>query len=306
LVSAAAASAQVSPSSAGDQLKLESCYVMFMDDIDVPARETGLLLELLAVEGQAVRQNEVLGRIDDQVVRRRREEAAAKHRAAERKANSTVEIEYAQAALDVAAKEYEINHSLRSKGSVSLIEYERSALAKREAELSIDKTRNDLEIERLNAEAQKVQVDAVDDAIARHEILSPLDGNVLEIFKQPGEWVQSGDKVLRMVRMNRLRVQGFVDAAQFDPHEIAGRQVTVHARLARERIETFFGRVAFVGLEKRGGSQFSGGSRYQVWAEVENRSENGHWLLLPGADVDLIVDLQSPAVAGSISLSPQR
>jgi multidrug resistance efflux pump len=256
-----------------------------------------LLTELKIKVGQAVLQNDPLGKVDDQIVQRKREEVAAKLKAAQKKAESTVEIDYAVAAFQVAEKEFEINRELRRKNSVSLIEYEKSALAKTQANLSIDKTRNDLEIEALNAEAARVELDAVNDSIARHQITSPLDGNVMEIYKQAGEWVQTGDKVLRIIRMNRLRVQGFVEAAQFDPHEINGRQVLVRAQLAHDRIEAFSGRIAYVGLEKRGGSQFASGSRFVIWAEVDNRIEDGHWLLLPGADVDLTIDLASPAVA---------
>jgi multidrug resistance efflux pump len=297
LVGGLPAHAQQSVGSDGSQLRLDTCFVTLIDDIDVPARETGVLLELHVREGQAVAQNDALGKIDDQIVQRKRDEVDAKLKAAQKKAESTVEIDYAVAAFQVAEKEFEINRELRRKNSVSLIEYEKSALAKTQADLSIDKTRNDLEIEALNAEAARVELDAVNDSIARHQIASPLDGNVMEIYKQAGEWVQTGDKVLRIVRMNRLRVQGFVEAAQFDPHEINGRQVLVRAQLAHDRIESFSGRVSYVGLEKRGGSQFASGSRFVIWAEVDNRIEEGHWLLLPGADVDLTIDLESPAVA---------
>ena len=288
------------------QLTLQSCVVMLIDDIDVPARETGVLLKLNLREGQAVSQNDLLGVIDDQIVQRKREEVAAKLKAAEQKASSTVEIDYAIAAFQVAEKEYEINRELRRKNNVSLIEYEKTLLAKTQANLSIEKTRNDLAIEGLIAEAQRVELDAVQDSIARHQIGAPLDGNVMEVCKQAGEWVQAGDKVLRIVRMNRLRVQGFVEAAQFDPHEIIGRQVVVQARLARDRVESFRGHVSNVDLEKRGGSQSSMGSRYLIWAEVDNRSENGDWLLRPGGDVELTIDLVSPAVALTPTASESR
>ena len=299
--SLADAQQQGAPASlAGTQhLKLDTCFVTLIDDIDVPARETGPLVELIVKEGQAVRLGEPLGKIDDQIVQRKQQEATAKLRAAEKKANSTVEIEYAEAAFEFAAKEFEINRNLREKNAISLPEYQKSALAKKQAELSIAKTRNDLEIEQLNADALRVELEAVNDSVVRHQIVAPLDGCVLQIHKQTGEWVQASDQVLRIVRMNRLRVQGFIEAGNFDPHEIDGRQVSVQARLARDRIETFTGRVVYVGLEKVGGSQSTGGSRYTIWADVENKIEDDHWLLLPGADVDLTIDLVSPAVAAT-------
>jgi multidrug resistance efflux pump len=288
------------------QLNLGTCFVMLIDDVDVPARETGPLVAMHVQEGLAVSQNDLLAKIDDQIVQRKRDEVEAKLQAALKKAESTVEIDYATAAYQVAEKEFEINRELRKKNSISLIEYERSALAKTQAHLSIDKTRNDLAIEQLTAEAQRVELEAVNDSIGRHQIVSPLDGNVMEIYKQAGEWVETGEKVLRVVRMNRLRVQGYVEAAKFNPAEIQGRRVTVVAQLAHDRTEVFHGHVAHVGLEKRGGSQFSTGSRYQIWAEVENRIEDGHWLLMPGADVELTIDLASAAVTAGQNVQPAR
>lgn len=43
-----------------------------------------------------------------------------------------------------------------------------------------------------------------------------------------------------------------------------------------------------------------------IWAEIENRFEQGHWLLMPGADVDLTIDLVAPAVAATPSNDATR
>jgi macrolide-specific efflux system membrane fusion protein len=298
---AALAHAQQRAAAVGARLlKIDACVVDLIDDIDVPARETGPLVDLSVKEGAAVAHGELLGKIDDQVAQRKLDETTAKLRAAEKKANSTVEIDYAQATFEVANQEYEINRSLRAKGSISMSEYQKSYLAKQQAELSIVKAKNDLEIERLNAEAQSVELNAVNDAITRHQITSPLDGNVLKLYRQPGEWVQAGDKVLQIVRMNRLQVQGFIEATNFDPHEIDGRKVIARAKLARDRTEDFFGVVVNVGLQMRGDR------RYAIVAEVDNRTENDRWLLIPGSEVDLTIDLASPAVAKSPPVTESR
>ncbi len=144
-------------------------------------------------------------------------------------------------------------------------------------------------------------------------MISPLDGNILEIYKQAGEWVQSGDPICRIVRMNRIRVTGFVQAAEHDPSELDGRPVTVRAEFARGRIEEFTGHVAFIALERtsingqgygdlRAGptpqtNVVPGTGSYHVWVEVDNRAENGHWLLLPGSAVDVTIHLGQPRVA---------
>ena len=38
----------------------------------------------------------------------------------------------------------------------------------------------------------------------------------MAVQKQPGEWVQAGEPVLRIARMDLLRVEGFVSAAEYN------------------------------------------------------------------------------------------
>ena len=74
-----------------------------------------------------------------------------------------------------------------------------------------------------------------------------------------------GEPLLRLVRMDRLRVAGHVNAAHYGPHEVAGRAVSIRARLERGRDERFTGKITFVHPEQNGGD-------YLVWAEVDNRT----------------------------------
>ncbi len=46
--------------------------------------------------------------------------------------------------------------------------------------------------------------------VAQHELRSPLDGVVVELFHQPGDWVTAGESIARVVRLDRLRAEGFV------------------------------------------------------------------------------------------------
>ncbi len=282
-----------SASSAGAELKLQLCYTALIDDIEIPARETGLLRELYVREGMPVEAGAPIASIDDSIVQRKREEAEAKLKAADQRANSTVELAYAEAEFAVASSEEAAGEKLRAKASMSFSEYQKLALEKRRAELQIEKTKNDLLIQKMNADAERAALGSISDAIGRHQIVSPLDGNVHEVFRRPGEWVEAGQSICRIVRMNRIRVQGFVLASQYDPQELLGRQATVVTELARGRRATFGGQIVHVGLEKTSIQDAS----YVVWAEVDNQVENGYWVLLPGSAVDLTIHLDRPAVA---------
>ena len=90
---------------------------------------------------------------------------------------------------------------------------------------------------------------------------------VVERRKRNGEWVQPGDPVIHVMRLDRLRVEGFVPAADYAAGEIDGRNVTITVVLAHGRREQFQGKVVFVNPEVDANGEF------RVWAEVFNRQE---------------------------------
>ena len=64
---------------------------------------------------------------------------------------------------------------------------------------------------------------------------SPIEGQVRKIYRHVGEWVQQSDPVVHVVRVNLLRVEGFLNISGFAPEEIAGKPVTVKVVFARGR-----------------------------------------------------------------------
>jgi multidrug resistance efflux pump len=127
--------------------------------------------------------------------------------------------------------------------------------------------------------------------VERRRLLASLDGVVVQLLKHPGEWLQAGEPVLRLVRMDRVRVEGFVDASLYGDDEVADQPVRVFVARQRGQRETFSGKIVFVNplIEASG--------NYRVWAEVENRQRNGRWLLRPGSEAEMVIELASSAAA---------
>ena len=133
------------------------------------------------------------------------------------------------------------------------------------------------------ADVHQAEVDAADIALARRQIVSPVDGEVVTVFHERQEWVSAGEPVLQVVRMDRLRVEGFVLASEVNVSEIAGGNVVVDVQLARGRKERFAGKVVFIS------PLVTSGGKYRVRAEVENRREQNQWLLRPGMNAMMTV-----------------
>jgi len=62
--------------------------------------------------------------------------------------------------------------------------------------------------------AQKV---AAETALKHRQLRSPLNGQVRKIYHHVGEWVQNGEAVVYVIRMDRLRVEGSLLASDISP-----------------------------------------------------------------------------------------
>ena len=276
---------------------LERCIVSLVEEAEVPAGEAGVLLELQIREGDVVSRGDLIARIDDSQPDFDRRKAVAEHAQAQAKAESDVDVRYAVAAEQVAKAEYDKANESNNRvpGSVTRVELDRLQLTWKRGELQIEQAQVERKLATMAVQSQEVDIAAAEDAINRRKILAPLDGVVVRVYPHLGEWMQPGDPLARVVRADRLRVEGFVDAARFDPDKVRDRPVTVEVTLADERVETFKGRIVFTSPIVESGGE------YLVWAEVENRQlEAGHpeeWMLRPGQTVQMTIHSQQKPLA---------
>jgi multidrug efflux pump subunit AcrA (membrane-fusion protein) len=260
--------------------------VGLIDDPLVAGQEAGVLVEINVKEGDMVKAHQPLAKIDDSQPRMQGKIAHAEFKAAEEKANSTVDIEYATKASEVALKEFQKSREANKKqpGTVSATEVERQWLTYERGILEIKRANSEKLIAGLTANAKEVEIEAAVEAVKRRVITSPVDGMVVQIFLQKGEWVKPGDPVVHVMQFDKLRVEGSIELAKFSPSEIIDSPVTVEATLQNRKLK-FDGRIVFVK------PVVNTIGEYQIKAEVENRREKGSglWLLLPGMYVDMTI-----------------
>ena len=266
---------------------LQRCLVSLIEEAKVPAREAGVLVELGVREGDVVEKGALIGKIDDSQPQMERRKARAEHEQAVAKAESDVDVRYSIAAELVAEAEHKkaLESHAKVPGSVTEVERDRLKLSEKKGELQIEQAELEQRLAALAAQSKEVEVLAAENAIDRRLIKSPLDGVVVQVFPHEGEWLQPGDPLARVVRTDRLRVEGYVDSARHDPAEVSGRPVTVEVMLAGGRRESFKGQIVFTSpLVESGGD-------YRVFAEVENRQDPGSqlWLLRPGQTATMTI-----------------
>lgn len=269
---------------------LPRCVVKVIDEVNVSVQEAGLLTALEIREGMTIEAGTVVGGVNDGQAKMRKLIAEAEHNAAARKAENDVEILHAEDAEKVAKFEYQASAlaNERSPNAVSQIRLNELLLAHQKAVRQIELAKHNREINKLEADAKRVEVEAADDEIRRRRITAPMTGEVTEVPVHVGQWVKPGDVIFRLVRLDRLAVDGLLDAAHYSPSEIINRPVSVDAVLARGRRMQFSGKVTFVHpeIDNRG--------KFRIKAEITNTAENGVFLLFPGKEVDMTLRLDVP------------
>ncbi len=293
------------PADAGSSVSVSRCLVSLLEEAQIPAQQPGVLVGISVREGQQVSVGEVLGQIDASQAEIEQRVAGLQLKVAQERVTNDINLRYARAAADVAKAEYDkaLWLNRQSPRTVPEVEVNRLKLVLHKTTLQIEQAGHDLKVFGLEAQVRQAELEAAKAQVARRTINSPLDGVVVKLYRHAGEWFKPGDPAFHVVRMDRLRIEGFVNESQYAPAQIEGRPVTVEVLLSRGRRERFTGQIVFVSPLVQAGGQ------YRVWAEVPNRRQDQRWLLRPGQLTEMTIHLNNPRNShrgGRITSRPLR
>lgn len=271
--------------------------VKVAQEIKLPAEEAGVLVHLAVQEGVQVRAGQVIGQVDSKEAEMQREAARAAYESAYEKWKDDIEIKYAKKQAEVAKATYDLNveSNRLSKGAVTQVELNEKKLDWDRAELGIEKAQHDKTLASLDCKTKMAELKAAELGIQKRIVKAPFDGVVEEIKRHQSEWVQPGDPILTLLRMDTMHVEGSIERSTFDPSEIQGCSVTVEALAARGRKATFQGRIIMVSSLVRGDNV------YNIRAEIANQQEQGHWVLRDGMPVLMTIHLGTGGTAPAVS-----
>ena len=181
-----------------------------------------------------------------------------------------------------------------SKGSRSVSEVKESRFRKEIAKLKEEKALNDRQMAFGEAKVELAGMDSVKQRIARHTLRSDYNAYVVEIYKKPQEYVNIGDDVMRLARMDQMWVQASMSAKILDAADAENRPVTVTLQTA-DGTETFEGKIDQVSLEMVSAKE------YQVKIKVQNRKDGNSWMLRPFSSVSMVIHLDRDPVSDEAS-----
>lgn len=292
---------QPAPGQAKGSATLSDCLVTLIDEANVGPQEAGVITAIEAYEGLDVEEGALLALIDDSLVRSEKAVAEAEQNVAKAEAENDTEERVAKATVVVADLEHKQVKAAnqQAQGAKSLAEVRIKEFTVYKSQAQVAQAQMNRRIAGIKADAAAEKVKATDIAIQRRRIESPLTGKVVKVFSHKGEWATPEKPVLRIVRLDRLRVTGFVDYQQFNPGDLHARPVTLNVKLAGERPAQFEGKITFVNPVVVPNT-----SQYEIHAEVVNRQENGEWVLQPGLNGTLTVDMTQRITAQAPAPGP--
>lgn len=257
----------LSSESRAADIPVRNVLLTIIDDIRVPAREAGVLSNVRVAHGTVVKAGDELARIDDKRAKLELDAAQADVKIAAERASNDSRVRYAAKTRGVAEAELrragESNRKFPGSISESHVDALRLAVAKAEAEVDLQK--QELKIAGMEQTQKEVKARLARNNVERRVIHSPIDGMVIEVQRKAGEWVKPGDSVFRVVRLDTLRVKGFIKASVAD-RKLAGRTVRVHVTLRSGATAMVQGRVVFVSpLVDPDNNEIA------VWADVPNK-----------------------------------
>ena len=160
--------------------------------VAVPAAEVGVIARIVVAEGAVVKQGEIVAQLDDTVLRASLEVAKAAKEA-------TGSIKVAEAELDARLKIVESYKQLSEEGNASQREFERALNDQLKAAAGLQSAQEELDVRRLEYERVKAQ-------ISQRLIVSPINGHVVAIDKDAGEFVSPTDPVvMHIVQLDTLK-----------------------------------------------------------------------------------------------------
>lgn len=269
-------------------LTVESVVLRPLRAAEVPARQTGLLRELVIREGEQVAEGQLLASLDAREMEHTIRQAELEHELASEKATNRVQLRYAEKALEVARAELgRSNESIENFAkSISQSQLDVERLTVEKLVLEIEQARHELSIERFGMKLKQNALEAARLRLAQHHLRAPFAGTVALVRGRVGEWVEVGSPVLRLVAVDRLRAEGFLPEVALTAddgtnRQLVGSKVRLIVELPHGSASEFPGILRFVSPEMDPVTR-----QVRVWAEVEN----GDRRLRPGQRGRLVIE----------------
>lgn len=232
-----------------DKIQLTNALTRARDVIEISAEIAGPIQALSVLEGSRIEIGQELGRIKDDRAQLGMQKAKLEWEVADKKQKSDIAERLTEKAALVARTEYEraVLANKEIPNTYAESEVDRRKLVFEKAKLEIEQAAYERSVIAGEASVAKNVLDQAQLELLRHKVTSPVNGMVVGLKRQLGEWVEPGVPILEVVDMDYFRVEGFISVSEASLG-LNGREVEVQIPLGKDTWEKK-GKVVFVNTE---------------------------------------------------------
>ena len=249
------------------EIPVQSAVVSLMHDVELSFEVPGLVNQVHAQPGQVVRAGDLLVELDATDAELDLQRLDAEIAMATLKADNDLDIQLKTKALAVAKTE--LSRALKANekfaDTVSASEIDRLQLRLDEATLQIEQAKLDHKYQHLEVRLKEAERAILEQQLNKRELRAPRDGILVRIDLQPGERVQPGQAVCRLIDTETVRVEGFVSLSETTA-KVGDKVVVSSSPEQRDQTVKILGNVTFVDPEIDSITK-----QYKIWAEIPNK-----------------------------------
>ncbi len=256
--------------------------VMASVDVRLTSRRPGAMEQLTVKEGAVVKRGDVIARIDNAELAEQVMQAEGELALADADIQTAeLQVRIAMSELKVAELEYKRMQQLLEKKAISQAEVARMEANMEKAQLSRESAELQLRSAKLRMELMKNKVRGAQRAHNELLVRAPADGVIVEVLATSGATVKTGDKIARLVGLDKLSAEAYLEEESADRVKV-GDDVLIETR-GRTGIK-LRGKVAFISPVT---DVVSGSVRFRV--DFDNLRRRGNFVIRPGMQVVISV-----------------
>ena len=219
------------PSNSTIEVEINDAQISLIQNTFIAAPISGVIANVDTSEGDHVEVGMSLLRLRADQAETELRAAQSAFEAARLESANDVDQRYAARTLEVRKRELaqseEANRTYAN--TVSETEIEKLKLVVDQSRLAIEQAEHKRSVATANANEKQAAVQITEARLKRHTINATVSGMVTEIDVQPGEWVDVGKPVVRIISLDPLRAECFIDGRLYGP-ELVGHVVPLLSR----------------------------------------------------------------------------
>ena len=204
--------------SAGEEL---DCVIEPHKLVKLGSSDAGLLVAVPVDRGDLVARGQVIAKLESGI-------EAATAKLARVRATNVVELRSARARLAFQEQEYERIEKLHQKKVVT-----KKLMQENHRELALAKLQ--VQEAKLNSSIAKLELKRSLEVLRQRNLISPIDGIVVERALSPGEYIYEQAHVLTLAQIDPLNVEVFVPTSRFGTIKV-GQRATVQPLLPESKV----------------------------------------------------------------------